>query len=242
MQAGPHYYVISLSKRGNAFHEAFRDTLIEIENGGFPVMPAHAGDREGPGDDGEWIRDALKAVDQCFAAYHRSEPLKLVLVGEETVLSTFSSLSRHLDAVVGRVVGDFSGTSLRDLGKIVWPLVKDAMSGLHGRAMRELEVASQQRRLVYGLDAVSKSIFVARGATLLVETGFHRRGSIYEEGDSLQLTDEVDVAATMDDIVDVVIERTVAAGGYVVFMPDEMLKALGRIALLLADEGKWSQE
>jgi hypothetical protein len=150
--------------------------------------------------------------------------------------SLFSTVTDHRNAVVGRVMGDHSTTSRRDLGQIVWPLVKDAMSGVHARAMDDLEVARRRQKLVCGIEQVSRSVFAAAGATLLVENDYHLRGSVYEADETLALSPDIDVTAAMDDVIDVVIEKTLAAGGHVVFMPGGALTDLQRIVMLLADD------
>jgi len=237
--ASRHYYVISLSTRANALLEAFRDTLIDIENGGFPVLPDES-QRETADPQGRIgrLRDALRTVDRCFSVYQRQEPLNLVVVGEGELIRMFSSVTDHGDDVVGRIEGDYSATSLRDLGKIVWPLVRDAMSGMQERAMHDLEVARDHHTLISGIDSVVRSIGAARGATLLVEGDYHVRGSIYETDAQVTTSRDVYLTAAMDDIVDVVIEMTVAAGGHVVFLPNGALEELGRIALVFVDAGE----
>ena len=60
-------------------------------------------------------------------------------------------------------------------------------------------------------------------ATLLVEGDYHVRGSFLDLGSTTALSRDVDVADAMDDVVDVVVERVLAAGGHVVFMPDGSL-------------------
>jgi len=234
VNAGPHYYVISLSKRANALFEAFRDTLIDIRNGGFPVeRPTPIRDSVDMGDEDERLRETLGIVDDCFGRYYEQEPLKLVVVGESDMLSLFSSVTAHQDAILGRVLGEYSATSPHDLGKIVWPIVKEAMSGLQDRAMRDLEIAERKRQIAFGVDAVGRCASAGVGTTLLVEGDYHVRGSIEAVGQSFSVSQEVDVMEAMDDVVDLVIEKVLAVGGNVVFVPSGSLKRLNRIVLLL---------
>jgi hypothetical protein len=238
LKTGPHYYVLSLGGRANVLFEAFRDTLINIENGGFPVIAAEGPSAPGATGEGDRRRqDTLRTVDRCFGAYHRQEPLRLVITGEEEALSMFSELTAYQDAVVGCVVGDYSETSLRDLGKIVWPVVRYAISGIEDRALHDIETAASRHRIVSGIEAVSRELGAAMGATLIVEADYHLRGTVYELGATLKLSPEIDVMATMDDVVDVVIEKTLSAGGHVVFVASGVLKHMHRMVLLLGQEG-----
>jgi len=237
VRPGPHYYVISLSKRTNALFEAFRDTLIDIRNGGFPVEPpTRMWDSAEADDEGERLRKMLRIVDECFSQHYEEEPLGLVVVGDSEMLSAFLSMTAHRDAIVGCVEGDHSATSLRDLGRIVWPIVKDAMSGLRDRAKHDLEIAENQRHIAFGLDSVSQWAAAGAGRTLIVEGDYHVRGSIRETDGSVAVSREVDVMEAMDDLVDVIIEKVLAAGGRVVFVPDGSLMKYERIVLLLTEE------
>jgi hypothetical protein len=228
-----HYYVLSLSERMNALYEAFRDAVIDIRNGGFPVkvsLEAHSSadsiNRE------ERLREALLLVDQHFGNCYRHDPLKLIVTGEREMQDLFASVTAHRNAIIGRVKGDYSTTSLHDVGKIVWPVVKEAVSGLLDSAMRDLEAATKGHRTVCGINSVSQQAVKLVNATLLVEDDYHVRGSISRMSQSLEISQDVDVREEMDDAIDVVIERVLESGGNVIFTPNGSLHGLGRIVLV----------
>jgi hypothetical protein len=178
----------------------------------------------------------LRTVDECFGRYYEQEPLRLVVVGEGEVVSLFASVTAYQDAIVGYVEGDCSKTSPRDLGKMVWPIVREAMAGLQARAMHDLEIAEGKRRIAFGIDSVSRCAGAGKGTTLLVEGDYHVRGSINELDSSQAVSEDLDVRDEMDDVVDLVIEKVMAVGGSVVFVPNGSLKKLKRIVLLLTEE------
>ena len=243
MRFSTHYYVISLSRQTAAFFEAFRDNLIDVQNGGFPAhaftAPVPTADpAESAGGD-ERLRAFLQDVDKRFDHYFKEEPLIVVVTGEEDVQAVFTSVTAHTAALVGRVNGDFSATSVHDLGKIVWPVVKEAMSGSRESALRELEFAEGAHKIC-GLETVSRRMSETVGATLLVEEDYHVRGSISEADGSAAILPNVDVRNEMDDVVDMLIEKILGSGGNVIFAPRGSLSKLGRIVLLLREaEGAW---
>jgi len=229
-----HYFIISLNERSNALFEAFRDTIIDIRNGGFPVVvppptsgPADSIDRE------ERLRRVFRIVDQQFGDCYQHDPLRLVVCGKKNLLDIFTSVTAHRNIIVGHVEGDYSTTSLHDLGKIVWPIVKEAVSGLLDETMRDLEIAAKTRRSVCGLAAVSQLTVEGVRATLVVEDDYHMRGSIKRTLQSLEISRDVDVMEEIDDAVDAVIEKVLESGGNVVFAPSGSLNKLERIVLLL---------
>jgi hypothetical protein len=227
-----HYYVLSLSERRNRLYEAFRDSLIEVENHGFPVIGA-----SGPPKSlqPELRLELGREVDRCFGQYQSSEPLKFVVVGARAMLDVFQAVTMHSDALVGKIEGDHTATGVRDLGQIVWPLIKEAMSGVLNGAMRDLYALAERRSVVSGLEAVARAADGQRGPTLLVEDDYHVRGSIVDIARRLTISADVDVRATIDDIVDLVIERVLGAEGDVIFVPPGTLGDWKRIALLLRD-------
>lgn len=233
MRLSTHYYVLSLGTARNALFEAFRDSLIEVENQGFPV----SGTRDDPGSTKRERRFELaRTVDGLFRHYQAREPLKLVVVGAPAMQRAFSSVTAHGTAVIGRIEGDHTDTSVRDLGQIVWPVVKEAISGVVNRAMHELEEHVRRGRLASGLDAVVRAAREETRATLLVEDEYHRRGGIRQASGGPAMTSEVDVRDSVDDVVDAVIDQVLELAGNVVFTPPGTLREQERIALLLHGE------
>lgn len=233
MRLSTHYYVISLSDQTNVLYEAFRDFVFDIRNGGFPVdvspqtlRTAHSIDRE------KLLRTLFRLVDQQFGDCHRHDPLSLVVTGEIEMLDIFTSVTRHRSAIIGRIEGDYSTTSTRDLGKIVWPVVKEALSGLLDDAMHDLDTAIKEDRLISGLEAVSQAAVSGASGKLLVEDDYHVHGSIVRTARALEISPDVNVTDEMDDAVDVVIKNVLDSGGNVIFAPSGSLRKLGRIVLL----------
>jgi hypothetical protein len=226
-----HYYVLSMGAETSVLFEAFRDQLIEVRNQGFPVTRP-----PGPLEGGS-LTDHVRKVDGCFAHYHEPDPLGLVVVGSKQLLSAYTAVTVHGPALIGLVPGDHTATSTRDLGQIVWPVIKAAMSRETERALRSLDDGAAAGRAVRGLEAVAEHVRKGSRATLLVEEGFHVRGSLDRTGRSPAVTSMVDVRDVLDDAVDAVIERALAVAGRVVFTPDGSLAEWDRIALL-----SWKEE
>ena len=225
-----HYYVLSMGAETSILFEAFRDQLIKVRNQGFPVTRP-----PGPLESGS-LTDHVRKVDGCFAHYHEPDPLGLVVVGSKQLLSAFTAVTVHGPAVIGLVPGDHTTTSPRDLGQIVWPVVKTAMSQETERVLRNLARAATAGRAVRGLEAVAARVQKGSRGILLVEDDYRVRGGLARTGRSPVVTSMVDVRDALDDAVDAVIEKALAAGGRVVFTPDGSLADWDRIALLTWNE------
>jgi len=232
MHLSTHYYVLSLSTTANALFEAFRDSLIAVVNQGFPVMA----DVATPGLSGDdRLQDLARAVDRHFAHYYALAPMGLILVGDDEMQSAFDAVTVHGSAVIGRIHGNHVATPANTLGQMVWPVVKEAMSGVLDSAMRELGTRLEPGRKAAGIHAVARAAGRAMNDTLLLEDDYHMRGSLGGMPDSPVIIPEVDVRETIDDVVDEVIERVLRYGGRVVFTPSGALSEYGRIILLLSD-------
>ena len=118
-----HYYVLSLGMEKSVLFEAFRDHLVDIRNQRFPVTR-----RPGSVEAGA-LPHLAREIDGCLAHHHAADPLGVVVVGDRALLSAFAAVTVHGPSIIGQVPGDHTATSQRDLGQIVWPVIKAAMSG-----------------------------------------------------------------------------------------------------------------
>jgi hypothetical protein len=231
MQASIHYYVLSLSKAKSMLYEGFRDKLIDIQDGMFPLEISQVG-KSAPTE--ALLREFYNQTDQHFAHYYEQDPHRLVVVGEKSNLAIFDGLITHQDILIGKVEGDYTATSPRDLGKIVWPVVKEAIAGVNKNAMRELAKAARMKKIIFGIDAVGHSAETEKASTLYVEEDYQVKGSIRRTDQSLIISKHVDIWEVIDDVVDIIIEKVLKTGGNVIFLNSGSLIKFDRIALILS--------
>jgi hypothetical protein len=215
-----HYYVLSLSERTSRLYEAFRDTLIDIENTWFPMESSRSPSQPDLNDD--QLRALLQRVDHHFAHYYTQDPLGMIVIGTNRDQVMFESLTAFSNIIIGKAYGDHSATSTRDLGRIVWPIVKGVMANAGEKVERDLAAATLARNVAVGIDAVVKSVDAGVGATLLVEDSYQ-----VVPDKSSSLIDDV------DNVVDVVIDKVLALGGNVIFVENGLLNKFQSAALIL---------
>ena len=220
MKLSTHYYVLSLSERTSRLYEAFRDTLIDIENTWFPLVSSRSPSQSDLND--SQLRTLLQRVDHHFAHYYAQDPLGVVLAGTRRNRSMFASLTEYSGVIIGQTDGEHSTTSLSDLGSIVWPIVKGAMAGSGEKVERELATATRAHNIAVGIDAVIQSVDAGVGATLLVEEGYR-----VTPPEGSPLLDDA------DNVVDIVINKVLALAGSVTFVENGLLGKFQRIALIL---------
>jgi hypothetical protein len=233
MHPSIHYYVLSLSKRASTFCEGFRDKLIDIHDDNFPIVASFEENGfSGPVSDGRSVKDICRQTDSRFSHYFEQDPHRWVAVGEQDILDIFRTVSRHMDSWIGTVEGDYSLTSRHDLGKIVWPVVKEAIAGTDKNALHDLTMAAELKKVVFGIDAVGRSVETKTASVLYVEEDYHMRGSIRKVDHSIVVSKHVNLWEVIDDVVDLIIEKVLKLGGSVVFLKSGSLVKFGRIALV----------
>ncbi|MBN2183900.1 MAG: hypothetical protein JW746_01080 [Candidatus Krumholzibacteriota bacterium] len=235
MKLTTRYYVLSLGGQTNRLYEAFRDNLIDIQNRNFPIESADKiGKNVKMGARDDQVREFIRTADRHFDHYFKHDPLQFVVVGERKHLSIFESVTLHQDVLIGWVEGDYTETSPHDLGKIVWPIVKDAMAGTNEKAMHNLERAEKTRNITSGIEAVGRKAGLAEGDTLFVEEDYHMKGGIRSTDHSFITPEELDIREVINDVVDAIIEKVLGKSGKVIFLGSGSLTKQRRIALIAA--------
>ena len=234
MKLNTRYYVLSLSERSSRLYEAFRDTLIDIQNKGFPIdfAAVMTGTVE-PALQPDQSREFIRTADRHFDHYLRQDPLRFVVVGEKNILSIFESVTTHHDGLIGTVQGDYAATSPHDLGKIVWPIVKNAMAGTNKHAMDDLETADRSQNVAFGIETVGYLADSGVGGTLFVEEDYRLKGGFRETDHLLTKAEDLDIREPIDDAVDAIIDRVLDKGGNVVFLDSGSLTKHRRIVLIV---------
>ncbi len=235
MQPSIHYYVLSLNERTSRLYEGFRDRLIDIQDSRFPFeIPVNDAGASREASGGSRRQEFIRQTDSRFTHYHLQDPLRWVLVGAMGLQNQYKTLTTHLGSFIGCVEGEYALTSNHDLGKIVWPVVKELIAGTDKNAIRDLEAAGKREKVVFGIQAVIEAIDTDEGSILYVEEDYHVRGSIRKTDRLPVVSRHVNLREVIDDVVDVVIERVLQTGGNVIFLKSGSLVSLDRIAMILS--------
>lgn len=239
MNRSPRYWVLALSAQPTRLFEGVRDTLVEVRGGDFPMVHETPEANESLPEMTErskleeaWHRQFFREVDQALAAYTKADPLPICVVGVERWLAYFQNVTDHKD-VVATVTGNHDQTPPHELGKLVWPVVADALSARRRRALDALDAAVGAQRFASGLGEAWRRAQEGRGQLLLVEQDYHQAARLDEATKELHLVAAGDEDATMADAVDDLIELVLDKQGDVAFVEDGELEGHGRVALTL---------
>ncbi|HMQ33548.1 MAG TPA: hypothetical protein PKD53_22645 [Chloroflexaceae bacterium] len=239
----PHYWVLALSEQPTRLFEAVRDDLEELTAGSaFPMAHGGPGGARGlpndPAINASQLRDEhhrsfFREVDQALGAYMADDPQPLALVGVDRYLAFFGEVTSHGDAIVATIRGNHDQTSAHELGKLVWPPVREALAEQRRAIFDRLNAAVGGQRSASTLGEVWRFAQEGRGQTLVVEEGYHEAAALDETGMRLLPAGDGAGPRALDDAVDEVIAAVLDKGGRVVFVDDGTLAAHSRIALIL---------
>jgi hypothetical protein len=241
LNRSPRYWVLALSEKPTRLYEGVRRTLIEVREGGFPL------EHTGPGGalslpelidkskyEDEQHRQFFRRVDRALDPFLKADPLPLCLVGVERWLAHYRDVAGTRPTTAS-LTGNHDQTSPTDLGRLVWPVMEEALHQERLRALSTLDAAVGAQRVASGIIDVWARAYEGRGALLLVEEGYHQVAQLEPERGRLQPLAEGDPVPpeAIGDAVDEVIEAVLAAKGEVVFFDDGILEGHERIALTL---------
>jgi hypothetical protein len=239
----PHYLVLALSEQPTRLFEATRDDLQERTAGSpFPITHEGPGGARGlPNDPAintsqlrdEHHRTFFRRVDAALGEALAHDPQPVAVVGVDRYLAFFREITSHGDRIVATLTGSHDQTSPHELGRLVWPLVRDSLAHRRAAIFDELEAAVGGQRCASTLGEVWRFAQEGRGATLVAEEGYHEPATLSATGYTLLPAGEGEGPAALDDAVDAAIATVLEKGGRVVFVDDGSLAAHGRIALIL---------
>lgn len=238
----PRYWVLALSEQPTRLFEGSRETLIEINEEGFPMEHGGAGGASNlPGGHGvsrsayrdENHRQFFRSVDNTFANFHRDDPLPLAVVGVERYQSFFNEVSAHTEHIVARITGSHDRTSAYELGQLVWPHVKEGLAEQRRKVLDELGAAVGAQRSASGLGEAWRFAQEGRVSLLLVEEGYHQPARVDDSGFHLTQVDDKTPLDVLDDAVDDLVEMVLDRGGRVVFVDPPQLEKHQKVAAVL---------
>lgn len=242
MNRTPRYWVLVLSEKPTRLYEATRDDLIEIKDGGFPIIhEGPGGERPLPGGFGikksayrdEYHRKFFRQIDSALKPFLASDPLPIAVIGVDRLLAFFNEVTDHKDSILTSLQGSHDKTSPHELGKLIWAQVKDAFAEQRQQVLSELEAAVGARKSVSTVGEVWRLASEGQGRLLLVEKDFHYPAKIDETGRHLIPVDDLTAPGVIDDAVDEIIETVLKKQGRVVFLENGQLETHQRIALIL---------
>lgn len=175
----------------------------------------------------------LHHIDMGLDSLLKVYDLPLFVLGTDRILGHFKKLSKHSEAVIEYVHGNYEEAGLTKLKELMKKHVSDWQKKKQSELLNILDDAADRDELVYGMDNVRAEVMKHRGRLVIVEKNYmysaDHGGTIDEiipsDPNHKKLT-------TIKDAVDDVIETLLKDGGDIEFVDKDVLKNYDRIALV----------
>ena len=234
------YWVFLLSQNATRLLAGTGENLEEVFDDNFPMqMTGPAATQPIPySADTAYVDDRhrrfFQQVDRAFATYAQDEPepLPLILGGVDRQISFFKEVSEYKGAIAGTLTGNFDRATVSELAPDIWEIAQSVRQQRHDDALKALEEATGQQKVVSTIEEVWRLANDRRGKVLLVEKNYHVPAVVTENG-GLEVVKEPGGTNVMDDAVDEIIETVLLKGGEVELMDEGELSNHQKIALIL---------
>jgi len=175
----------------------------------------------------------IRYIDNVLDVILRAYPLPLFVLGNATITRYFKGLTKHAEAVINYLKGDYEKANAEQLNNLLQPQVADWRKVKEKRLLNQLEKTDDTQQLVTGINDVWREAMIRGGHLLVFE-----KDRFYSMDNSC--TDKVinealkpyNSFSCIKDQLDEAIGRVLENGGNVEFVDKDALKAYDHIALL----------
>lgn len=233
MNRSPLYWLTVLSESGTRLFIAQKEQLHEVKAYGFPMNVGGEAASANPSQDISHVRDQIMTdlmrqvgagVDEAL----KNIPAPVVVAGVDRNLGHYKDGAANQDDVLLYVAGGYHENSEHELGKLLWPEVKDALAASRNRIMDDLGNAKGNNRFLSGLNECWQAALDGRVATLVVGEDLSIPATVSEDGRQVNPIDDASAAGedAYADIIDELVEQVMASDGKVVFVDAGALQEL----------------
>lgn len=236
------YLVLLLSNKHSSIYLGSSTLLTKIVNGTPDNIQAYENDiAEKTGNFSDesarkeimmekFLRHIDHSLDILLPVYH----LPFFVMGTERILGHFKKHTRHHNLVVDYITGNYeeiTTTLLMEKMEVHW---RNWEKNKQKELLNKLSVATDNRKLVSGMEKVWKEAINQKGKLLVVERNYQCPAQLINSTGSIEKEIEPSPKFSyLKDAVDDVIEKVLVNGGDVEFVDDGTLADYQHIALIL---------
>jgi len=179
------------------------------------------------------IEKFLTHIDSSLDAILKNHPLPLFVLGAEKITGHFKSLTKHADAIVDYVHGNYETASFTELKEVLKPGLTKLNNLKKKELLAKLETETGPGKVASGIKNVWNEAVHHNGRLLIVEKNYvfaAKHGAVQDIIE--ELAAPFDYTSYIRDAVDDIIEMVLENGGDVEFVDDDDLKAYDHIALI----------
>ncbi|MCW3092016.1 MAG: hypothetical protein JWP81_3085 [Ferruginibacter sp.] len=233
------YLVLSLSGKKMHIYLGDSGSLVRIVSNTPELVYAYINDApqrvanfSDPSERKETVMDKfLQHIDNSLAIILNAYRLPLFVLAPEKILGHFKKLTKHREAVIEFVPGDYEQTPTEQLKEALNPYIEDWKKVKQRDLLNQIETAAGKKKLSAGIRNVWDEAMARKGRLLVVEKSY-----IPQSGTSDEIINKAmksyNAHSYIKDEVDDIIEKVLENGGDVEFVDDGLLKNYQKIALV----------
>lgn len=228
------YYVLQLSRSTARLIEAYNDKVVKELDGDFPFdNPLEGFGSPDQDNESNYIKEFFNHVDKALQEVLKENPLPVVIVTESRNYNYFLEICDNKSHIVGTINRLPNSDKADKIVAEAWGEMSTVIESQNAKRIEEIGQAKSTHSLVLDYNEIWRSIQEGRGKTLFIKKGFIQPAIVDEENHSITLIDDPTTPDAVDDIIDEMIEQTIAYGGDIVFIKDNGLDAYNNLALVI---------
>lgn len=175
----------------------------------------------------------LHHIDTELSMVLSAYQLPLFVIGTEKMLGHFKSVTKHKEAVVNYIHGNYDEAGFNVLKELLQPYIKSWQKSIQLELLKLLDAAAGAKKIATGMKAVWHEAMNNNGKLLVVEKNYMYAAQHGSKDDLIyEAVEPFNKFSSIKDAVDDVIERVLEKGGDVEFVDKGMLSSYNQIALI----------
>jgi hypothetical protein len=175
----------------------------------------------------------LHQVDKTLEIILQAHQLPLFVVATERIAGHFKKLTKHADAVIEYVHGNYEDATLPQLKVLLEPHVADWKQVIQKDILNQLQNAAGKKKLAIGMRNVWREATNRKGSLLVVEKNYMYAAEHGSKEDEIHRAGKtLNSFSSHKDAVDDAIEKVLENGGDVEFTDEGLLEEYDHIALI----------
>jgi hypothetical protein len=230
------YYVLVFSRQQARLIVAYNDTVVEENSQSFPLendlyttSKSKLSMKQGTDN---LYEEFFNRVDKVLNEIIKNHPLPVILATETRNFEHYLKIADKKDMIIGHVNMNRDEEKAHHIVPEAWEIMQTLIRQKNEARIKDLKKAVSEGKFVSDLNDIRNAIFQGRGKTLFVKRGFFQPALLVD--DQIIPVDhfEKDQKGVVDDIIDEMIEQTMAFGGDVVFVEGNDLDKFRNVALM----------
>ncbi|MBL0146260.1 MAG: hypothetical protein IPP48_11285 [Chitinophagaceae bacterium] len=177
----------------------------------------------------KFVHQVDNELEPILNNYH----LPLFVLGTKRISGHFSKITRHTNAIIEYIHGNYEETTTHELKQVLEPYIKNWQNTFHKELLTKIEAAADTKKLATGIKNVWHDAMNLKGKLLVVEKNYMYAAQQSSNKDIIyKIAHPYNTFSFIKDAVDDVIEKVLENGGDIEFVDEGVLTKYNHIALI----------